>query len=77
MAFSGPPGFYGSHRGSTGDPGGIHRGSTGDPPGIQGGSTGDFRESSQPVLGGVRGGYCLVNEVTVWLTGDSNTLDRS
>ena len=33
-------------------PGGIHRGSTGDP-------RGDFRESSQPVPGGVWGGYCL------------------
>ena len=31
------------------------------PGGIQGGSTRDFRESSQPVLGGVWGGYCLVN----------------
>ena len=44
--FSGPPGFYGSHRGATGS----HRG-----------SRGDFRESSQPVLGGVWGGYSLVN----------------
>ena len=54
MAVSLPPGFYGFHRGSTGDPGGIQGGSTGDP-------RGDFRESSQPVLGGVWGGYSLVN----------------
>ena len=32
--FSGPPGFYGSHRGSTRVPPGFHRGSTRVPPGF-------------------------------------------
>ena len=34
--FSGPPGFYGSHRGSTRVPPGFHRGFTGVPPGCSG-----------------------------------------
>ena len=48
--FSGSPGFLRI-------PPGSHR----IPPGIHRGSRGDFRESSQPVLGGVWGGY-------VWLS---------
>ena len=51
--FSGPPGFYGSHRGSTRVPPGFHPGSTGVPPGFHPGSTGVFGRW----IGLYRGGF--------------------
>ena len=48
---------------------------TGDP---RGDPRGDFRESSQPVLGGVWGGYCLVKMTeSVLRMKDRKTLTRS
>ena len=45
--FSGPPGFYGSHRGATGEP----PDPTGEPPGIQGGLPGKFAACAGRGLG--------------------------